>query len=93
MRVTRIIVAAALILLPAVVVQAIYPDTHWQYSTMLNDDTFESHIQVRTGPINCSAEGRLFHFVLSPSILHLKCSQEQIDAGKTVFVRWIASPQ
>ena len=43
-------------------VQAIYPDNHFDYSTKLTQDNFESTIQ------------------------------SEIDAGKTVFVRWIASP-
>jgi len=39
----------------------IYPDDHWQYSTQLTADNFDSTVQ------------------------------EAIDAGKTLFVRWIAS--
>jgi len=44
------------------VVHAIYPDDHWNFSTKLTVDNFDSTIQ------------------------------KEIDAGKTVFVRWIASP-
>ena len=44
------------------VVQAIYPDDHWSYSTQV------------TSP-------EMFQGLI----------QDEIDAGKTLFVRWIAS--
>jgi hypothetical protein len=52
-------------LLPTVVVlvSAIYPDDHWNYSTQLTKQNFESHLQ------------------------------SEIDNGRTVMVRWIASPR
>jgi hypothetical protein len=43
-------------------VSAIYPDDHWNYSTQLTFENYESHLQ------------------------------SEIDAGRTVMVRWIASP-
>jgi len=43
-------------------VLAIYPNDHWNYSTKLTEENFESTIQA------------------------------EIDAGRTMFVRWIASP-
>jgi len=55
--------AAALLLLAASpLVQAIYPDDHWTYSTKLTESNFKDTVQA------------------------------EIDAGRTMFVRWIASP-
>lgn len=50
------------VIVSSAIVQAIYPDNHWSYSTKLTTTNFESTIR------------------------------KEIDAGKTVFVRWIASP-
>jgi len=54
----RLLLAVAVL---AIATASIYPDDHWNYSTKLSEDNFDSYIQ------------------------------KQIDAGKTTFVRWIAS--
>jgi len=51
----------ALVALP-VLIHAIYPEDHWNYSKKLTADTFDDIVE------------------------------EEINAGRTLFVRWIASP-
>lgn len=56
----RYVAAAALLLVGGI--EAIYDADHWNFSTKLTEETFDSFIS------------------------------EGIEADKTVFVRWIASP-
>jgi len=51
----------AIVALPTLI-QAIYPDDHWNYSKKLTSSTFDDIVE------------------------------EEINAGRTLFVRWIASP-
>lgn len=51
-----------MMLISVLMVQAIYPDDHWNYATQLTEANFDTFVQ------------------------------DNIQGGKTVFVRWIASP-